>query len=1209
MFTTILKYEIRHWLKEPMTYIFFFTLLFLSAVSMGGIAEAFDEHSDVGSSTMLANTPWRLIDVVRIFTNLILLLVPIIFGGSVFRDYKNNVHTILYSFPFEKKDYLLAKYFSAALVMGLIVSSILIGVFLGTKIPTINQELLVPFNLVAYLQTYFVYLLPNVLLVGAIVFSIVTYTRNIYSGFVIVLLLMAMQAILNAVLGGMDNRFWGATLDPFGQNASYYYIRNWTKIDLNTQLVPFKGVVIYNRILWMGIATLLFGVMYRYFSFSQTAFSFSLKKSKGERFVKNNFGSIIKVNLPKVNFDFSFFQQLKTTWSLSNIDLKYIVRNWMFITLLFVGFAFVLLKGLQIDPAFGYKMLPLTWVMLQLPAFLFSGAILILTFLFAGMLVHRDRMVEMNQLVDISPLPNWVFLFSKFLALVKMQIFLLIFILIGGVVAQTILDYHQYEFGNYLFRLYIVMLPSFMAWAMASLFVQTVFTNAYLGIFILLLSSAGTSLVPEQLGMEHDIFKFNNAPNFTYSDMDGYGGTLGIHMLFRFYWNLFGGVLLCGALLFWVRGIPYSFKERLGTVVSRFKGRFALAMMVLLIGFLSLGFGIYYQDKLSGGDPLADFNLEKVSVENELKFGKYKNLPQPEIEAINIHLDIFPATKDFRAKGKYTYLNKTTEPIDTLLVHYSYDELTKFDFGNASDLILEDTVLRYGLHRLKKTLAVGDSVIMNFEVWNRPQTFFHHHSDILANGTYLKNAIFPRIGYRNAELENAEKRKKYGLPEKDSSIPFPSDSTALKNENIHWVHRFEATVSTSKDQIAIAPGYLQKEWIENDRRFFHYKMASKIKNSYAFNSARYEVKEDEWAGKSLQIFYHKNHSYNIDRMMKGLKNAFAYCSQNFGTYQHEQARIIEFPLTYGEFNTVFANSVPFSEATFLVDVDDNNVEVIDFPYKVAAHEVAHQWWGHQFIHADVKGKSMLTESMAEYVAAQVLEEEYGVETKRQYRKYSMESYFNGRRRESKEELPLIHALSNQRYLNYRKGEVVMSAMSEYLGEKRFNQSLKKYIAHVKFRDAATTTSIELLDFIKSETPDSLQYLIHDMFETITLYNNKITKVKTIELEDGKYQVDIEFFTSKYRTDGKGVKKYSDEKGDSIFYKEEKSLPLADYIEVGIFDEVGNELFLEKKKFSKMSNTFSFFLDKKPFEVGIDPYVILIDAELSNNRKVIEDGSK
>jgi len=59
---------------------------------------------------------------------------------------------------------------------------------------------------------------------------------------------------------------------------------------------------------------------------------------------------------------------------------------------------------------------------------------------------------------------------------------------------------------------------------------------------------------------------------------------------------------------------------------------------------------------------------------------------------------------------------------------------------------------------------------------------------------------------------------------------------------------YEATVSTEPDQIAISPGYLQREWTENGRRYFHYKMDAPILNFYAFQSARYAVKKDSWAG-------------------------------------------------------------------------------------------------------------------------------------------------------------------------------------------------------------------------------------------------------------------------------------------------------------------------------------------------------------------------
>ena len=100
-----------------------------------------------------------------------------------------------------------------------------------------------------------------------------------------------------------------------------------------------------------------------------------------------------------------------------------------------------------------------------------------------------------------------------------------------------------------------------------------------------------------------------------------------------------------------------------------------------------------------------------------------------------------------------------------------------------------------------------------------------------------------------------------------------------------WID-FEATVSTAKEQIAIAPGYLQKQWIQDDRSYFHYKMDSKILNFYAFNSAEYEILTDRWNDVRLEIYYHKGHSYNLDRMVKGMKAALDYCSTNFSPYQH-----------------------------------------------------------------------------------------------------------------------------------------------------------------------------------------------------------------------------------------------------------------------------------------------------------------------------------
>jgi len=127
--------------------------------------------------------------------------------------------------------------------------------------------------------------------------------------------------------------------------------------------------------------------------------------------------------------------------------------------------------------------------MLAFPVFFFSMVINLLTFLYAGMLVHRSRIASINQLVDVTPIPNWVLLFSKFIALVKMQMTLLLLVLIGGVLVQTYNGYYQYEIGHYLGTLYGLYLPSFVIWALVALWVQTLLKNPYLGMFLLLMGT------------------------------------------------------------------------------------------------------------------------------------------------------------------------------------------------------------------------------------------------------------------------------------------------------------------------------------------------------------------------------------------------------------------------------------------------------------------------------------------------------------------------------------------------------------------------------------------------------------------------------------------------------------------------------------------------------------------------------------------------
>jgi ABC-2 type transport system permease protein len=316
--------------------------------------------------------------------------------------------------------------------------------------------------------------------------------------------------------------------------------------------------------------------------------------------------------------------------------------------------------------------------------------------------------------------------------------------------------------------------------------------------------------------------------------------------------------------------------------------------------FISIGGYIYYVNNILNVRKSAK-EREIETVEWEKKYKKFESYSQPRIVSVNVNVDLFPKSRNVSASGQYVMVNKTKDVIDSIFLNHNRG-ISTFEFSKENTLVLEDTIYHFDIYKLKEPLIPGDSLNLNFTVKNQPNTFLRNNSPVLYNGTFVNNfTLFPSLGYSGGELRDDKTREKYGLPP-NKLKPHPSDSTALGNTYISndsdWID-FEAVVSTSKDQIAIAPGYLQKEWIEDDRIYFHYKMDSKILNFYAFNSADYKVARDKWKDVNLEIYHHKGHEYNLDRMMKGMKAALQYCSENFSPYQHKQARIIEFPRTSG----------------------------------------------------------------------------------------------------------------------------------------------------------------------------------------------------------------------------------------------------------------------------------------------------------------------
>ena len=401
--------------------------------------------------------------------------------------------------------------------------------------------------------------------------------------------------------------------------------------------------------------------------------------------------------------------------------------------------------------------------------------------------------------------------------------------------------------------------------------------------------------------------------------------------------------------------------------------------------------------------------------------------------------------------------------------------------------------------------------------------------------------------------------------------------------------RFEMEMSTSGDQIAIAPGYLQKEWKKDGRNYFSYKMDAPMLNFYSMVSAKYAVKRDKWNDINLEIYYHAGHEYNLDKMMIGIKDALAYYSKNFSPYQYRQVRIMEFP-RYATFAQSFANTIPFSEGIgFIAKVDDPEKD-IDYVYYVTAHEVAHQWWAHQVAEAGVKGNAMLSESMSQYSALMVLKHKFTPEILEKYLKYELDTYLGGRAFERKKEQPL-EFVEGQCYIHYNKASLVFFALQDYIGEDSVNAAFRRYNATWKFKDAPYPTSADLLKEIKKVTPDSLKYIIHDMFETITMFENKTTEATYKELAKDNFEVTLKVSAEKMRADSTGL---------------ESPIAVNDWIDIGVYGKniAGKDslLYLKKHKINQKENTFTIQVKSRPKRGGIDPLHKLIDRHSDDNSK-------
>ena len=373
---------------------------------------------------------------------------------------------------------------------------------------------------------------------------------------------------------------------------------------------------------------------------------------------------------------------------------------------------------------------------------------------------------------------------------------------------------------------------------------------------------------------------------------------------------------------------------------------------------------------------------------------------------------------------------------------------------------------------------------------------FSNHSvdtSVTANSTFFTNqAWLPAIGYqRTREISNNNVRRAHGLeprPELLSPYDVEAQQPTTGPERI----AFEAVVGTDEDQVAVAPGTLRRTWTEGGRRYFQYSTDAPIGNEYAFSSSNYAVHEAQWNDVAIQIFHHPGHIANLDRMVRSVQASLDYNTTHFGPSARGYIRLIERPGhafgLHAEDDTIF-----YGEAFSLLNSDEDS-RGFDLVFATVAHEVGHGWG---IPYTRVAGAGLLSESFAWYAAMGTLREGYGRDHLRRLLGWMREPAPFPPVRAT---VPLLR--SNNAYLSYRKGPLALYALSEYVGEERVNAAFRRLREEHSSAAAPRATSLDLYRELQAVTPDSLQTLLHDLFEANTFWELETERATTEQTEAG-----------------------------------------------------------------------------------------------------------
>lgn len=1226
MFRHIATFETRYQLRSPL-FIIAFALFFL--LTFGSVTSDTIQIGGRGNGNV--NSPYAIALTVVILSIFATFVSAAFVANVIVRDDESGFAPLVRSTRVTKRDYLLGRFAGAFLVAALVLAAVPLGMLVGSWMPWLDHEKVGPFVPEHYLYAYFVLGVPSLLVTSAAFFALATATRSMMWTYLGVIALVVLYVISRNLLTDPTKLWLGAMTDPYGAGAFSEVTRYWTAAERNTLVPSLNSALGWSRLLWLAVSAVLLALAYGLFRFDSGSAAIRAAKSATAEPAASADGSGLSLDaaavgpssgIPMTRAADAIVPRAQTAtraggWqalaSLTRFDMRFVFRSPAFLVLVALGMFNAFASLTQVVTRNGTDYFPVTRALIEVLFGTFTLFPMIVAIYYAGELVWRDHDRRMHEIVGATPAPGWTFVLPKVTAIALVLLATELASVAMAVGFQLWYRYTHVEIGRYLLWYVLPDLVGAVQLAALAVFVQVLVPQKFIGWAVMLLYIVA-SVVLYSAGFEHHLYDYASSSEVPTSDMNGLGRFWIGRAWFQVYWSAVALALLTLSHCLWRRGEQVRLRDRARHLRVQLTGAPGALLAAALSVAVVTGAWIYYNTNILNRYITAP-ERDKFVAGYEKALLPYEKVPQPRITDVKLNVALYPREARAEMHGEYVIENRTGASLPVVHLSWNLDPRLTMDALAVEGAAVEKDYgdYHYRIFRFATPLKPGERRTIRFSTTLAERGFPNSRplTRLVANGSFIDNSeISPWLGVSRANLlTDRAKRRKYGLPA-DLRPPKLEDDSARANQYLRhdsdWVNA-DITLSTDADQVPIAPGITVSDGVYDGRRILHTRTAAPILQFFSMQSARYAVQRataTQANGRkvTLAVYYYPEHSHNVQRMLNAMRTSIELYSRIYSPFQFNHMRIVEFP-AYSSFAQSFAGTVPYSEAIGFVQNHPDHTpagdEKIDLVTYVTAHEVAHQWWAHQVIGADMQGMTMLSETFAQYSAMLVMEKLYGPAMVRKFLKYELDNYLRNRGGEVVEELPL-ERVENQPYIHYRKGTLAMYWLKESVGEEVVNRALRRLLAKYAFQGPPYPSSKDFIGYLRAEAGPKYDNLITDLFERITLYDMKAKDAVWTKRADGKYAVSFTVEGRKYYADGKG---------------KETEAPLSEPFELGVFSaqpgkkgfSAASVLAFERRRVASGSQRVTFIVDREPKWVGVDPYNKRIDRDSDDNLTAVEAG--